>query len=403
MSHFPTSRTIFMHEGQRSLRVLWSFVVLCWGMIGLLSFYPFEAWRLPDEPLFDFLFYPYPYYVLPFDLVVNILAYVPYGFTLALLPRGRFAGFVVAATFGTLTSFCVELGQMFVESRIASNLDIACNALGAVVGGFLASLPMFSQLGQWLMRIRRKLFRSSWMTDYFLILLLLWFITQLDPSVPWFGVVVMPAGLPQPFVSPIENAALFLFLLEVGSLACNVLGTLLVVTLCVRRHRWRVLGALIFLLCSFLLKVSVAAFFLRTSAMWDWLEFRVLLGVLLGCLGVFACAQLSRLWRALMAVVALSGMLILEAHWPLIATDIQDLSKIRHHFGHVVNLAALADYAILIWPWMILGVMGLGVLLRIRLPFVGVWWARWEAEKARRAARLKTDLQTDWVKKHTRH
>lgn len=388
---------------QAALRLLGSFLVLCWAMIALLSFFPFENWRMPNEPIFDFLFYPLPFYVLRFDLIVNVLAYLPYGFALALLPKNRVFGFVLACVLGALTSFSVEVLQMFLPDRVSSNLDILCNVCGAFLGALLATLPIFRTLGAWSLQLRQRWFRSSGLTDYFLVLLLLWFVTQLDPTVPWFGVVVMPAGLPQPFVSPIENAALFLFLLEVGSTFCNVLGTLLLVTLCIRRGSWRLTGALLFLFFAFVLKLFVAAVFLQPAAMWDWLGARVGVGVFLGVAALVVLLRLPRLARALMTLIALAGMLVLEAFWPLNGGDFHDLSKVRHHFGHMLNLAALADYAVLVWPWLVILVMGLAVLGRIRLPFLGTWWAWLMSRRSRMREIRQNRRHSDWVKKYLRH
>lgn len=387
---------------QASLRLLGSFVLLCWAMIALLSFFPFETWRRPDEPIFDFLFYPLPFYVLRFDLIVNVAAYLPYGFALALLPRRRGVGFMLALLLGALTSLLVEVGQMFVPTRIASNLDILCNVFGAFLGAVLATVPIFRVLGAKFLQLRQLWFRSSAITDYFLVLLLLWFVTQLDPTVPWFGVVVMPSGLPQPFVSPIEDAALFLWLLEVGSTFCNVLGTLLLVTLCVRRGAWRLTAAILFLWLAFVLKLGVAAIFLKPSAMWDWLGLRVGLGVGLGVVALALIVPLPRLARALFTFLALAGMLVLEAFWPLNAGEFYDLSKVRQHYGHMLNLAALADHAVLVWPWLVLMVMMLGVVARVRLPFLGAWWFWLCSWRVREREIRQNRRRFDWVKKYLR-
>ena len=59
-------------------------------------------------------------------------------------------------------------------------------------------------------RLRWRWLLADNSADYALMLVALWFLTQINPASPLFGVVVMP-GMPQPFESPIADPALFCF------------------------------------------------------------------------------------------------------------------------------------------------------------------------------------------------
>src|SRR2546427_1417337 len=107
-------------------------------MIVYASLEPFGAWMapLPDTPFF--LFAPWPRFTRS-DLVINVLAYVPFGFFVALIgiDRRPSARFATAVGVGVLLSFSVESMQMDIPTRGASIVDLMSNAAGAAGGGAL--------------------------------------------------------------------------------------------------------------------------------------------------------------------------------------------------------------------------------------------------------------------------
>src|SRR5208283_3025779 len=109
-------------------------------MIVYASLEPFSGWMapLPDTPFF--LFQSWPQYFTRFDIVVNVLAYAPFGFLVALIGtrRGPAARLATAIGAGALLSFAMESTQMFLPMRDASNVDLLSNSLGATLGGLAA-------------------------------------------------------------------------------------------------------------------------------------------------------------------------------------------------------------------------------------------------------------------------
>ena len=91
------------------------------------------AWcRSPSCP------HPCPATSPRFDVLANLLAYAPFGFlaVLAFFPALRGAAAVVAAGLvATALSVSLELLQNYLPTRIASNLDVATNAAGGLLGG----------------------------------------------------------------------------------------------------------------------------------------------------------------------------------------------------------------------------------------------------------------------------
>src|SRR5664279_648221 len=101
----PRRRTLLPH----ALAALYGFA------IAYASLQPFTPWIAPfaDTPFWTFA--PWPSKWTRFDVVVNVLAYVPFGLFVALIPR-RAAPPVRALTgllAGAALSFCLETLQMY--------------------------------------------------------------------------------------------------------------------------------------------------------------------------------------------------------------------------------------------------------------------------------------------------
>src|SRR5579875_3343925 len=106
------------------------------------SLYPFSGWRSLGIGPFAFLTDPLPRYLTAFDVVTNVLGYMPLGALIVLALYPRWSGsLAVCAAFvgGALLSGAMESIQTYLPTRVASNLDLAANALGALIGGVLAA------------------------------------------------------------------------------------------------------------------------------------------------------------------------------------------------------------------------------------------------------------------------
>ena len=117
-------------------------------LVTYASLHPFSGWRDPGLPVLTFLQAPWPRYWTVFDLVVNVLAYLPLGFLLTLTLRGisgRWLAAFASLLLGVLLSFTLESIQTWLPSRVASNVDLACNSLGCGLGvlalGIVSTTP----------------------------------------------------------------------------------------------------------------------------------------------------------------------------------------------------------------------------------------------------------------------
>ncbi|WP_341677217.1 VanZ family protein [Niveibacterium sp. SC-1] len=148
--------------------------------------HPFSGWRSTGVGVFDFLWAPWPRYYTRADLIINVLGFMPLGFAwvATLATRSRPGRLVLAVTLaGMLFSLAVETTQNFLPTRVASNLDVGANTLGAFLGAWcgLPGAPFFARGGpleRW--RLRRVIPGRSGSLG--LLLVALWWFSLLNPS-----------------------------------------------------------------------------------------------------------------------------------------------------------------------------------------------------------------------------
>ena len=165
------------------------------ALIVYASLYPFTGWRIPGVSVWAFLSRPWWHWWTAFDLISNLLGYLPLGALVfgALVRSGWSVGrsFGVALVGGAGLSFTMELLQNFLPQRVSSNVDLALNIAGTAVGALLGALI------HWLGGVERwQAVRDRWFIDSSaggLALLVLWPIGLLFPGpVPFGGGPVWP-------------------------------------------------------------------------------------------------------------------------------------------------------------------------------------------------------------------
>lgn len=158
------------------------------AMVVYASLYPFTGWRDQGVVPLAFLQAPLPQYWTGFDIAANLVGYVPLGFLLALALRRSGGGrwtWLLAWGLPVLLSLMLEMLQSYLPMRVASNVDLALNAVGAAIGVALA------QLIEWLGALRRwSQIRANWFEPSAhggLVLLALWPFALLYPQPVPFG------------------------------------------------------------------------------------------------------------------------------------------------------------------------------------------------------------------------
>ncbi len=117
---------------------------LAWLYVALIvyaSLYPFMPWRVPGVSPLAFLTLRWHHWWTWFDLVSNLLGYIPLGgliFGAIVRSGGRpKPALLLAFVAGTAVSLAMEFLQNFLPQRVASNVDLALNSLGTLIGAAL--------------------------------------------------------------------------------------------------------------------------------------------------------------------------------------------------------------------------------------------------------------------------
>jgi len=287
-----------------SVKLAWILAAAYLLVIVYASLQPFRDWRAPPEEILRFLFAPWARYVTLQDIVVNIVAYVPLGFLLSIgcgarigPARGAATGVLAAAAL----SLAMESAQMFLPARIASNVDLLANSVGALIGAMAA--PLFAPtriLGGKLHAVRHRLFLEGMTADVGLVVVGLWLVTQFHPRAQLFGT----GGMRATFELPAQFAHTPLLALtgEGVVVLFNLLGVGLLMVACMRASERPLPPVAVAVGAALLIKAFTAAALVKASAPLAWLTPGVILGLGAGWLLLWSAARLPR--RAQLAVSA---------------------------------------------------------------------------------------------------
>jgi VanZ family protein len=313
-------------------------------MIIYASLEPFSGWL---EPLLDtrfFLFAPWPPRYTKFDIALNVAAYTPFGFFLALIGARRPAvRLATAAGIAALLSFAMETAQMYLPTRNANTLDLIANTVGGALGGlFGLALDRAPGLRRRISEWRHRVFLGGRSGDLGLALLAIWLLAQVNPGIPLFAATFDPSR----DLSPDLASTLLL----AAQSAFNVIGVGLFLALLLK-HRHDIGGAVLMLVGAALMLKGVAANLLLKPAAWDsWLTPGVSLGVAAGAFALLFAIWLPRPARTAVCAVALLSSLVA----PLLAPDLwharAPLALFDWPYGQLLNFNGLTHAVLVVWP-----------------------------------------------------
>ena len=343
-----------------SVRLAWILAVAYLLVIAYASLQPFRDWRTPPEEVFRFLFTIWPRYITLQDVAVNVAAYLPLGFLLSIVCGARIGparGAIAATLAAGMVSLAMEAAQMFLPARIASNVDLLANTVGALLGAMAA--PLFAPariLGGKLHAARHHLFRDGMKAEAGLVIVGLWLITQLHPTVQPFGTggiratFDLPAHLAHTPSLALGSEAMvaLLSLTGVGLMVCALM-----------RGAARPLPVIASLIAAVLLiKIFTAVVFDLASAPLAWLTPGVMLGLLVGTMLLFGAAHLPRLVQLVVAagcIAAATAVINLAPDNPYHSVPSALLAGRTSHFLSFSSIVrALSE----LWPLLALGYLG---------------------------------------------
>jgi len=354
MTGVPTAAARVEPEGVRPARVsrLPHAMAAMYALaIAYASLQPFGEWMapLPGTPFWAFA--PWSMRATRFDVVANVLAYLPLGFFVALLPPratpARRAA--VAALTGAALSAAMETLQWFLPARSASTTDLVANAAGALAGGLAGAFYAQSRLRDAMRRGRGRAVLPGTTGDVGLALLAVWLVAQTNPAIAPFALTFDPAPIPlsDPDAAAVDIAAV---LIEAAESAFQLVGVGLFAALLARDRRLAG-GAVLLAVGAALLIKGVAAFLLLKPAVFEsWLSYGVLLGIAAGALLLLPAILLPRPAQVTICAIALLSSLLTPLFVPDVLRAAAPLTLFNWRYGHLLNFNGLTRSILVAWP-----------------------------------------------------
>ncbi|HMN74812.1 MAG TPA: VanZ family protein [Burkholderiaceae bacterium] len=346
------------------------------ALVVYATLYPFSGWHHP-QGLWSlaFLSLPWPKWWDRFDIVANLVGYLPLGALVYIAALRSGSRRAMAALLGfalpSLMSLAMELLQNYLPQRVPSAADWALNSAGAAIGMLLAALA--DRFG---LTLRWHALRDRWFAGrsaVALTLLLLWPFGMLFPTpvplglgaiglqlreaaadvgawlqdipwaAPWGEVLLEPAAMPAAPLSPLAEGTLTAF----GLLAPCLLA------FSISLPGWRrialVFGASVLGLAA--MTLSAALNYGPEHAL-AWRTATTQPAVLAAMLLAAACAGVSRRTAAALGLVVATVLAVLAAQAPgdpYFAHALQAWER-----GRFIRFHGVAQWIGWLWPYAVL-------------------------------------------------
>ena len=343
------------HKAQRPRKLVWPMqamplarvISLSYALLILyVSLNPFDFDFQNGIEVWAWLAAPLPRFITLFDVMVNILAYIPFGFLLvfAAYPRWRnFQALGIALVLSSLLAFGVETLQSWVPSRVPSLMDWWANVFGGLLGGLLA-IPLGPQ---WLSgtAVRRRFdqwFGLNWATCA-LFLLFPW--SQIYPQSSWLGIGVWGHAIfgsidwGTTVINQVAQETLITGLCWLG------VGLLLSLGMRVKAPQWQILNGLLCL--TVLLKTLFTALQFGGEFSLIWLTAGAFWGMLLGTIGLRWALHLSHRSKTALALLCLiSATVVIH----ILPDNPYFILTLRHwQQGRLLHFNELMQWVSVIW------------------------------------------------------
>lgn len=329
------------------------YLALAWfGLVVYGSLHPFSGWRDTGVSPLAFLDGGWPRYWTFFDLAANVAVYVPLGFLLALalygLP-GKLTAPLLAAILAAGVSFGMETLQTWLPSRVPSNLDLACNSLGGLIGALWAMFVgprVFARIAA----LEHRLVAPLPHAELGLTLLGLWLLVPLSPETLLFGAGDLRQLLD--FNSTLPFAADSFVFIEAIITGLNLITVGLLVRLLCAELLTAYLVVPLFLLLGLAVSTIAAAILVGPGEALSWLTPGARLGLVAGAGILAVCLPLPAMPRLLLAIATLTAGTVLVNLAPHNPYSTAALAAWRQ--GHFLNFNGLTRLLATLWPFLTL-------------------------------------------------
>jgi len=308
---------------------------------------------MPPEEVLGYLLAPWPRYITLGDVVLNIAAYLPFGTLLfaALRPRRPPAIALGAAVLlGAALSLACESAQMFLPTRIASNLDLLTNSAGAGIGALVAWIMTLPAVADHpLAVLRRRLVRTDELGDWGLIVVALWILAQ-------FNVASLALGSGD-FREALHATPLFAhtpqsyLLAESGVVALAIVAIGLLVSMLLQPQRSALPATALTLALALTVKAITAATLTRAAYWLQWLTPGVVAGTAGGGMLLAALLLLTRAARAVVAAICLIAVVVIVNVTPENPYQAVPVFLLSPQPTHLANFGLIVHALSQLWPF----------------------------------------------------
>lgn len=346
---YERARQITMSHPSRLPRYLCVAYVLLTVYVCL---HPFTGWTDSGASPFAFVIAPWPKYFTWADICENVAGYVPLGFVLAPALRARYKpGTVLLMSLAScaLLSFAVEFIQNYLPTRVASNLDLGTNILGGVLGACMGLRWgfIFEENGM-IQRWRARCVLPGRLGELGMILVALWWLSQLEPATTLFGNGDLRVLLDLP--APMTFSVHRYMVLATAIVACNTLGLGLLLMRAMRAMSIRVL--LVVLVIGLGLRSLADYVFLVPADPLHWASASSLRGLAVGLMLLLLASRLPR-WSqhslASLTLLCLTALVNLAPDNPFVDASVRTTLQ-----GHSLNFYGLTQLSAALWPFLAL-------------------------------------------------
>jgi len=339
------------------------YLALAWcGLVVYGSLHPFSGWRDTGISPLAFLEGGWPRYWTVFDLLANVAVYLPLGFFLTLALKSlpwRFTALVIAVLLGGSVSFGLETLQTWLPSRVPSNVDLACNTLGGLIGAIVAQIVgprVFARI----VALEHRLIAPIPHAELGLTLLGLWLLVPLSPEILLFGAGDLRHLLG--FSSDVPFVAASFVMIEACVTAFNAIAVGLILRLLCARLLIAYLIVPLYLLLGLAIRTLAAAILIGPGEALVWLSPGAEMGLLVAGLVLAVSLALPATPRLMLIAMALMSGTVLVNLAPPNPYSMAALATWRQ--GHFLNFNGLTRWVATLWPFLTLPFL----LLIVRRP-----------------------------------
>ncbi|MFM9882454.1 MAG: VanZ family protein [Burkholderiales bacterium] len=326
------------------------------------SLHPLHGWHDRGASLFAFLEPVMPRYATAFDTIINIAAYVPFGFlVMAALHPMRWAavGVAIALAASVALSGAMEALQTLLPNRVSSNLDFVLNVAGgftgALAGAWFAPRLIDNETAR---RLRVTWFRPGARTDLGLVIVALWLLTQLNPETLLFGTGSL-RGVLETVPGTLHPVGVFVGV-EAVVAAAHLVAAGLFVGMLVRPRRsfWVIITLVI--AAAIVLRAFAFATLFSPENMFRWATSGALQGLVAGLMMLLLVARFRRTIRVVIACLFFmfaTALVNVVPGNPYTANALQVWRQ-----GHFLNFNGLTGFVSTLWPFLALAYLLFAVI-----------------------------------------